>query len=91
MNKMCIECGLIKEMPVDYDVDNHNVTGYTAKCKECRGTLPVKPKRKYKTRKPKRSAKLIEEPVEVPVMAPDEVESVEVPVVVSDDGIDNDD
>ena len=97
MNKMCIECGLIKEMPVDFDIDDHDMTGYTAKCKECLGTLPVladtpKPKRVYKKRsKPSKKANMIEEPVEVPVMTPDEVESVAVPVVVpADENIDGD-
>lgn len=53
--KMCVKCGLVKEMPMDFDIDNHNMTGYTAKCKECRGTLPVK--RVKKARK-SRQAKL---------------------------------
>jgi hypothetical protein len=83
---MCIGCGLVKEMPVDFDIDNSNATGFTARCKECRGTLPSKPKRKYTRRKPKKAI-LVEEPVEVPVMALDEVESVPVPVVEPEDGI----
>lgn len=87
MNKMCIGCGLIKEMPVDFDVDDHDMTGYTARCKECRGTLPSKPKRRYKRRKPRRVVNTVEEPVEVPVLTPDEVESVNVSVVAPDDEI----
>lgn len=43
--KSCTECGLIKDF-ISFDIDNKNLTGCTAKCKECRGTLIVKPKRK---------------------------------------------
>jgi len=49
---MCTECTLIKGF-IDFDIDNHNMTGYTAKCKECRGTLPIK--RVKKTRKPRKA------------------------------------
>ena len=47
--KSCTACGLIKDF-VNFDVDDKNLTGCTARCKECRGTLPIKSKRKY-TRK----------------------------------------
>ena len=39
--KMCISCSQIKDMPGDYDVDDHDMTGYTAKCAVCRGTRPM--------------------------------------------------
>lgn len=97
MNKMCIECSLIKEMPVDFDIDDHDMTGYAARCKECMGTLPIgadspKPKRKYvRKAKPSKKVTISREPVEAPVMAPDEVESVPAPVVVPEDGLEDGD
>jgi hypothetical protein len=56
------------------------------------GTLPIaEPKRVYKKRKPRRAVIDIVEPVEVPVMIPDEVEDVADPVVVlADENIDDD-
>ena len=47
--KSCTECLLVKDF-INFDDDSKNLTGCTARCKECRGTLPIKSKRKY-TRK----------------------------------------
>ncbi len=97
MMKTCAECGLPKYKEVDFDIDDHNMSGYNDRCKECLGTLPIaevpKPKRAKKRRsKPSKKVTIQEEPVEVPVMTPDEVESVAVSVdVPTDENIEDDD
>ena len=96
MMKNCVQCSLPKIKEVDFDIDDHDLSGYNARCKECLGTLPIaevpKPKRVYKKRsKPSKKATISEEPVEVPVMTPVEVESETVSVVApADENIDDD-
>ena len=96
MMKTCIQCSLPKIKEVDFDIDDHDLSGYNARCKECLGTLPIaevpKPKRSKKRSKPRKKVNIQEEPVEVPVMNSDEVAIVDVPVVAPDnENIEDDD
>jgi len=88
MMKNCIQCRLPKIKEVDFDIDDHDLSGYNARCKECLGTLPVK---KASKRQPSKKAKIQVEPVEVPVMDSTEESVANVPVVAPDDEIIEDD